>query len=261
MLWCRFQAGSEPSFGIIEDGTVSVVRGTPFGDYARTSTRYPIGGVKLLVPCAPPTFYAAGINYPDHVGWASEYFQKPLSQPKRPDIGYRAVNALIAHDEPIVIPKDSIGEVHYEGELVAVVGRAAKHLTPDNALDCILGYTIGNDVSERGWQQGDRTLWRAKNADSFKPVGPWIVTDFDPAQAETTVRINDKVVSQFATGAMTFDLPTYLVEMSKYITLQPGDIIMLGTEGATLPPIRPGDVVEVEISGIGTLRNPVVAET
>lgn len=201
MIWCRFQAGGRTAYGIVEGDQVVEVDGSPFGEHARTSRRHALGSVKLLVPCIPPTFYAAGVNYLAHVDWAAEYFKRPRTgPPPRPDIGYRAANALIAQDEPIVIPKDSTGEVHFEGELVAVVGKQAKHLTKENALSCILGYTIGNDLSERNWQAHDRTLWRAKNTDTFKPMGPWIVTDLDPNQCQTTVRVNGKVASPVRHG-------------------------------------------------------------
>ena len=103
------------------------------------------------------------------------------------DVGYRAVNALIAHEENIVRPKDSTGEFEYEGELVAVIGRQAKHLSREDALSCVLGYTIGNDVSERSWQRQDRTFWRGKNSDTFKPMGPYIVTGLDPTNHDSLV--------------------------------------------------------------------------
>ena len=260
MIWCRFRAKDRVAYGVVEGDEVLEVRGSPFGRSFRTKTRHPLTAVKLLVPCIPPTFYAAGVNYLDHVKWADEYFGRPMNPPKKADIGYRAANALIAHEEPIVIPKESVGEVHYEGELVAVIGRPAKRLSKDEALSCVLGYTIGNDLSERAWQQEDRTLWRAKNTDTFKPMGPWIVTDVDPSASQTTVRVNGRVVSQFATGNLIHDVATYIAEMTKYLTLYPGDVIWMGTDGATLPPLHPGDQVEVEISGIGTLKNSVVGE-
>ena len=179
--------------------------------------------------------------------------------PTRPDIGYRANSALIAHGENIVKPRDAGPAFQYEGELVAVFGKPARHVTREQALDCVLGWTIGNDVSERAWQASDRTLWRAKNCDTFKPMGPWIVTDLDPRDMTTNIRLNGELVDSFATGDMIFDAATYIAEVSKYITIQPGDVMWLGTDG--LPrDMKPGDTVEVEITGIGVLRNRVVAE-
>ncbi|MCH8063359.1 MAG: fumarylacetoacetate hydrolase family protein, partial [Chloroflexi bacterium] len=127
------------------------------------------------------------------------------------------------------------------------------------ALSCVFGYTIGNDVSERTWQAGDRTMWRAKNSDTFKPMGPWIETDVDLDKLQTIVRLNERVVSDFPTNNMIFGVAHYISAMTRYLTLYPGDMLWMGTDGAT-ENMKPGDVIEVEITGIGTLRNPVVAE-
>ena len=259
MIWCRFRWGEKSSYGIVENDRVTEIVGTPFESYTTTTSSYPLSEVKLLVPVTPRTFYAAGINYREHVTWAAQQVGREPNIPSKADVGYRANSALIAHEENIVMPKDSTGQFQYEGELVAVIGKVAKHLSKEDALSCVLGYTIGNDVSERGWQREDRTLWRAKNTDTFAPMGPWIVSDLDPTTLETTIRLNDRVVSQFNTGAMIFDTATYISEITKYITLQPGDVLWMGTEGAT-ENMAPGDVIEIEIEGIGTLRNPVVAE-
>src|SRR5919106_4382552 len=177
MKWCRFQSGQKVAYGIIDNDTVIEVTGSPFENYAKTASIYPLSAVKLLVPVIPPTFYAAGVNYREHV---TEMAKKRGVEPEFPpqaDVGYRANNALTANDEPIVIPKDATELVQYEGELVAVIGKKCKHVSEAEALDYVFGYTIGNDVSERTWQRGDRTLWRGKNTDTFKPMGPWIVTD------------------------------------------------------------------------------------
>jgi 2-keto-4-pentenoate hydratase/2-oxohepta-3-ene-1,7-dioic acid hydratase in catechol pathway len=149
--------------------------------------------------------------------------------------------------------------VHYEGELVVVIGRQAKHLTPENALECVLGYSIGNDITERGWQSEDRTLWRAKNTDSFKPMGPWTTTGLDPMGLEVITRVNGEEVSRYETKNMIFTVVDYLVEVTKYLTLFPGDVMWMGCDGAT-GPIIPGDTVEVEVPGIGVLRNRVARE-
>ena len=174
-------------------------------------------------------------------------------------IGYRANNALCAHDDPIVKPRDA-GEIfQYEGELVAVIGRQGRKIPADKALDHVFGWTIGNDVSERTWQRGDRTMWRAKNADSFKPMGPWIVTGVDYRKMTTVVRLNGEEVDRFATANMIHDVETYIAEVSRYCTLYPGDVMWMGTDGSPRN-MKPGTVCEVEITGIGTLRNKVVEE-
>ncbi len=155
--------------------------------------------------------------------------------------------------------RDSSGKIQYEGELVAVIGKKAKHLSESEALSCILGYTIGNDISERSWQASDRTLWRAKNTDTFKPMGPWIETDVDLAALVTKVRLNGKQVAQFNTNEMVFGVATYISAMTQYLTLYPGDVVWMGTDSPNLDMVA-GDTVAIEITGIGTLTNPVIAE-
>jgi len=259
MKWCRFQSGSRVAHGIIDGTTVTEVSGSPFEAHARTSTTLPLSAVKLLVPVIPPTFYAAGVNYREHVTQMAQRRGVKPEFPPNADVGYRANNALIATDEPIVIPADATDQVQYEGELVAVIGRKCKHLTRDNALSAVLGYTIGNDVSERTWQRGDRTFWRGKNADTFKPMGPWIDTDVDLDAMQTIVRVNGKEDLKFKTNDMIFDIPTYIEAMTRYLTLYPGDVIWMGTDG-TSPDLKHGDVVEVELTGLGVLRNRFVRE-
>jgi 2-keto-4-pentenoate hydratase/2-oxohepta-3-ene-1,7-dioic acid hydratase in catechol pathway len=259
MRWCRFRAAEREAYGIVEGREVVEVRGSPFDAYESAGVRWPMDQVKLLVPCVPGTFYAVGLNYLSHIREAVEAMGLKVDVPQQPDVGYRAVNALIAHQEPVVIPRDATEEVQYEGELAVVIGKEAKHLSEEQALDCVLGYTIGNDVSERSWQRSDRTMWRSKNTDTFKPMGPWIETQVDLERLRTTVRLSGEVVSEFSTNNMIFGVATYISAMSRYLTLHPGDVIWMGTDGPTHN-MKHGDVVEVEISGIGTLRNPVVRE-
>jgi 2-keto-4-pentenoate hydratase/2-oxohepta-3-ene-1,7-dioic acid hydratase in catechol pathway len=123
----------------------------------------------------------------------------------------------------------------------------------------VLGYTIGNDVSERTWQREDRTFWRSKNTDTFKPMGPWIETDVDLDAMHTNVRLNGEVRTSFRTNDMLFGIPHFISTITRYLTLYPGDVIWMGTDGSS-PNLKAGDVVEVEITGIGTLRNRFVAE-
>jgi 2-keto-4-pentenoate hydratase/2-oxohepta-3-ene-1,7-dioic acid hydratase in catechol pathway len=261
MKWCRFQAGPSISYGIVEDDhQVIEVAGSPLDTYRVTSTQYPLSDVKLLAPVIPTTFYAGGLNYRAHNQWWASYSGGKLSNRTEPGIGYRTQNAIIAPEEAIVKPKDASDEFQVEGELVVVIGKPARHVSKADALNYVLGYTIGNDVSQRTWQIEDGSLWRAKNSDTFKPMGPWIATGLDPNNLETTVRINGEVKIQFHTRDMIFDAATHIAQISRYSTLHPGDVIWLGSEGAT-PNMKPGDVVEIEISGIGVLRNPVLAET
>jgi 2-keto-4-pentenoate hydratase/2-oxohepta-3-ene-1,7-dioic acid hydratase in catechol pathway len=259
MRWARYEDAGSPAYAVVEGDELIPVRGSPFTSWERTASRLPLAKVRLLPPVVPLTFYACGMNYAGHVREVAAKIGQAPNLPTQPDIGYRAGNALIAHGEPIVIPADATDKVQYEGELVAVIGRKCKHLTRDDALSAVLGYSIGNDVSERSWQRSDRTLWRAKNADTFKPMGPWIETDVRLEELVTRVRLNGKQMIEFRTNEMIFGVVDYLVAITRYLTLHPGDVVWMGTEGATAD-MKHGDVCEIEISGIGTLRNPVVRE-
>ena len=259
MNWCRFLENDQAVYGVVDGDVVRVASGSPFDGGEPGDDTRPLEDVKLLLPCVPPTFYAAGANYRAHLAWAAQALGGSGNAPPRADIGYRANNGLVAQDEAIVIPRDATGPVQVEGELVAVIGRTVKGLTRENALDCVLGYTIGNDVSERTWQRGDRTLWRAKNTDTFNPMGPWITPGLDSEALTVITRINGEEASRYFTKDMIFSLLDFLVETTKYVTIYAGDVMWMGCDGAT-PDIAPGDVVEIEIPGIGTLRNPVEAE-
>ncbi len=160
MKWCRFQSGRTTAYGIIDDSTVTEVTGNPFESYSKTSTTAQLSRVKLLVPVIPSTFYAAGVNYREHVTEMAHRRGVKPEFPPAADVGYRANNALVPTDAPIVIPRDATDLVQYEGELVVVIGKQCKKVSEAQALDYVFGYTIGNDVSERTWQRGDRTFWR-----------------------------------------------------------------------------------------------------
>jgi 2-keto-4-pentenoate hydratase/2-oxohepta-3-ene-1,7-dioic acid hydratase in catechol pathway len=259
MRWVRFQHDRKVAFGILEGEEITPVTGSPFGTYERCGKPIPFSSVELLAPVIPPTFYAAGMNYAGHTEEMAGQIGDQAKKPAKPDIGYRANNALIGPDKPIVVPKDSSGRVQYEPELVAVIGKETKYISEKDALSCVFGYTIGNDVSERTWQKSDRTLWRAKNSDTFKPMGPWIETELDLDKLITRVRLNGKEVAEFPTNQMVFGVARYISEISRFITLYPGDVIWMGADSPTKDMV-PGDVVEIDITGLGTLRNPVVAE-
>ena len=257
MRWIRFSLQGHTAYGILDGDRIVEVAGDPFRGYERTSRAHSLSDVKIEVPVIPPTFYCVGLNYAAHIREAAAKLGLPADLPRQPDVGYRAINALIAHEEPVVIPADAM-KVQYEGELVVVIGKRAQHLSEADALSCVLGYTIGNDVSERTWQKADRTLWRAKNTDTFKPMGPWIETDVDLDALETIVRVNGKETTRFRTNDMLFGVAAYIATITRYITLYPGDVLWMGTDG-TSPDLKAGDTVEVEITGIGTLRNPFTA--
>jgi 2-keto-4-pentenoate hydratase/2-oxohepta-3-ene-1,7-dioic acid hydratase in catechol pathway len=254
----RFEHDGRIFFGVIEAEDVYELDGSPFATYRRTNIRHRLVALKVLVPCAPANFYCAGLNYAAHVEWANRRTGGNRKLPEKADIGYRSPNALIAPGEAIVIPPDSPGPVQFEGELVAVIGKKARHLSENEALSCVLGYTLGNDVSERAWQKQDRTLWRAKNCDAFKPMGPFIVTDLDPMNLVISINVNGAQASEYSTSRMLFSAQHYLAQISKYMTLWPGDVVWLGTDNATEPSLKDGDRVEVVQQDIGILGNPVV---
>ena len=259
MRWVRFSTTAGTSYGSLNGDTVTEVSGEPWSGPTPTGATFHLSDVTLEVPVIPKTFYCAGINYATHIReMAEKRGVKPVF-PEKADIGYRANNALIAHGRDVVIPAHAPPKMNYEGELVVVVGKQARHLTEADALSCVFGYTIGNDVSERTWQRGDRTFWRGKNTDTFKPMGPWIETDVNLDSLHTSVRLNGTVRTSFATNHMLFGVAKFLSTMSRYLTLWPGDVMWMGTDG-TSPDLKAGDLVEVEITGIGTLRNRFVAE-
>jgi fumarylacetoacetase-like protein len=167
-------------------------------------------------PVSPPTFYAAGINYRQHTLNAQARGRR-VQVPKQADIGYRAVNAPTGPDTPIVVPADSSGKLQFAGELVVVIGRLARRVRQEDALSHVFGYTIANDVSKRSWQKCDRTFWRAKNIDTFKPTGPWIETDVDLDTMVTTVQLNGAEVSRFTTNDMIFGIAEYISVITRNI--------------------------------------------
>ena len=206
-------------------------------------------------------FYAAGLNFRSHIDWANAHHGGSYKVPTQADIGYRSNSALICSGEDIVLPKDAPGPVEFEGELVAVIGKKTRNASEENALQCVAGYTLGNDVSERSWQKSDRTLWRAKNSDTFKPMGQAIVDGIDPMAQKIDVRINGKTVSSYSTAIMLFSVAHYISRISRYVTLHPGDVIWFGCDGATVPALKHGDLVEVVNDAIGVLSNRVVQQS
>ncbi len=250
--YVRFERGGSTSYGVLEEETVRPLSGDLFGNHRVLSTAHKLSEVKLLFPCQPPKVLAVGLNYKSHIG------NRPA--PKRPEIFYKPVSALQNPVDPIVIPPEA-QNVHYEGELVLVIGKRLKGASPEEARDGIFGVTCGNDVSERDWQNGpdkDLQWWRAKGSDTFGPMGPCIARGLDYGKLLLQTRLNGEVVQKQFTSDLLFDPPAIVSWISRHVTLVPGDAIFTGTPGATRP-MKPGDVVEVEIEGIGVLRNPVRA--
>ncbi|MEU6372799.1 fumarylacetoacetate hydrolase family protein [Streptomyces sp. NPDC046909] len=252
MRYARVSVGGRPVWGRVRESDVDLLSGSPLeGAYDVIGT-VPLAEAHWLPPVVPPVFYAVGFNYPRHIAHAG------AATPDRPEIGYRANNALTGHRSPIVKPREVEGRFEAEPELVAVIGRTLRHATYDEAREAVFGWTIGNDISARAWQHADRTFWRSKNSDTFKPMGPWIETDVDALAQTTTLWVNGAVRSQFPTGDMVFDPFDYLVEMTRHVTVHPGDVLWMGAESTCR--LEPGDTVDVEISGIGVLSNSVQLE-
>ena len=200
MLWCRCRMDGRETFAIVEEAIVWKIAGSPFSQWTRTGESRALEDVELLVPVVPGTFYAIGSNYASHVekrgavrGTGAKYYDVPR-------VGYRANSALVPSGADIIKPVGSGEDFQYEGELVAVIGKTARNVTSEQARDCIFGWTIGNDVTERAWQRDDPTNLRGKNSDTCKPMGPWIATAVDPKDMVTTVMLNGQKIARIQYG-------------------------------------------------------------
>ena len=258
MKVARFSTEGIERYGLVEGEELREVEGGIFGDLRLTGKRYSLSQVKLLHPVQPRQIWCPGLNFASHLHVsASATGQSDL--PEHPQPWHKGLNSIIGPEEYIVIPKASGGEVHYEGELVAVIGKVCRNVSPAEAAEYIFGYTCGNDISERDWQKNDNSYWRAKGSDTFCPVGPWIETELPAGGVDMVVRLNGDEVQRANTKDMLFDFGTVISCISQQVTLQPGDLLFSGTTGDTSA-MRPGDIVEVEMEGIGVLRNPVKAQ-
>ena len=244
-----------------DEGTFELIEGSLFGNWHTTGVMVPAAKAQLLAPVEPPNIIAIGLNYRAHAQ------ESQMALPERPIIFIKATSALCNPDQPIMIPKVAPAEVDYECELAIVIGKRARNVSREAALDYALGYTCANDVSARDCQARLDKQWaRAKSFDTFAPLGPWIETEMDPDQARLCTRLNGKTMQDSNTNDLIFSCRELISFISHSLTLLPGTVIMTGTPSgvgfARKPPVflRPGDVVEIEVEGIGVLRNPVVAE-
>jgi 2-keto-4-pentenoate hydratase/2-oxohepta-3-ene-1,7-dioic acid hydratase in catechol pathway len=258
MLFARFQHGRSEGYGLVEGGRLTPLEGDLFGEHRPSGEALPLDAVRLLAPVARPgKVLAAAVNYPSHVA-GSQAMTGLAEAPKKPELFLKPSSSIIGPEETIVLPRDC-GRVDYEGELVAVIGRACRAVGPEEALTYVFGYTCGNDVSARHWQRDDLQWWRAKGSDTFSPIGPFIATGLDPADLELRTRLNGQEVQAANTEALIHSVAALIAFASRVMTLEPGDLVFTGTPGET-GRLSEGDVVEVEIGGIGVLRNAVKAE-
>lgn len=247
----RYQKGNEmPRYGWVFEDKVGEIEGDIFGDYRRLEANLPLEEVRLLAPMKPSKIICVGRNYVEH---AKEH---GAEVPKIPLIFLKPPSAILNPGEPIVLPPQS-QQVEHEAELVVVIGRRGRNILAEEAQNYILGYTVGNDVTARDLQRSDGQWTRAKGFDTFCPFGPWVDTGFDASDAVITCRVNGQLRQMGSTREMVFSVPTLIAFISSVMTLEPGDLIFTGTP-AGVGPLQPGDVVEVEIEGLGKLQNPVV---
>ncbi|MDQ3485542.1 MAG: fumarylacetoacetate hydrolase family protein [Actinomycetota bacterium] len=248
----RYQRGAEAAtYGAIVDGAVHAIEGSIFSADPAVGARVAaLDDVALLAPCEPTKMVAVGLNYRTHIA----EMEKPV--PTQPLIFYKTPNTIVGPGADVHRPEVA-ERFDYEGELAVVIGRRARRVTAENVGDFILGYTCANDVTVRDWQE-DGQWTRAKSSDEFGPIGPAIVTDVaDPGNLRVQTRLNGELRQDTSTADLLFDITSLLVFITEWITLEPGDVVLTGTSGG-VGAMEVGDVVEVEIEGIGVLRNQIV---
>ncbi len=258
MKIARFIHNGKRIYGILEGDIIYPAEGNLFeGLKKAASTPLSIDSVQLLPSVDPPNIFCVGRNYMGHVK------EGKGSIPEIPLLFLKPTTTVIGPDEPILIPEMDPDRVDYEAELAIIIGKKAKDVREEEALEYALGYTCANDVSARGCQREDAQWTRGKGFDTFCPVGPVIATDIDPDRASIQCRLNGKTLQDSNTSDMIFSCKRLISFISRCFTLLPGTLILTGTpEGVGIfrnPPVflQEGDIVEVEIDGIGTLRNPV----
>jgi len=246
----RFQHNQEPpKYGWLTEDMLGEIQGDIFGSYKRKAAKMPLSQVSLLPPSQPTKILCVGRNYVDH----AKELGNPV--PQMPLIFMKPPSSVIGTGDTILLPPQS-SQVEHEGELVAVIGRRARNILAENAAEFIFGYTVGNDITARDLQRTDGQWTRAKGFDTFCSFGPWIDTDFDPSDAVITSRVNGQMRQMASTRDMIFTVRVLIAFISSVMTLEPGDLIFTGTP-AGVGALEAGDVVDVEIEGLGKLSNPV----
>jgi 2-keto-4-pentenoate hydratase/2-oxohepta-3-ene-1,7-dioic acid hydratase in catechol pathway len=252
----RFSKDRRIKYGVRRGNTIQGYKGSPFipvnrrtGTFYPDSTSYNIDEVKLLAPCVPSKIVCLGLNYRSH----AEEFNLPV--PENPILFLKPPTAVIGPGDNIVLPNKS--RIDYECELAIVMGRKAKEISAERATEYVLGYTCFNDVTDRHAQKADRQWTRAKGYDTFAPIGPHIETDIDPGNLLVETYLNGVRKQSARTGDLIFGIPRIISFISVVMTLLPGDVIATGTPSG-IGPVKAGDIVEIRVEGIGTLRNGVV---
>ena len=242
----------KPKYGWLLDDKVGEISGNVFGRYRRKEAETPLSDVNLLAPSEPSKIICVGRNYVEHA--------KELGNdvPQVPLIFMKPPSSIISPGDTIILPPQS-SQVEHEGELVAVIGKRGHNITAEDAKKHILGYTVGNDVTARDLQRSDELWTRAKGFDTFCVFGPWIDTEFDPADAVLTVRVNGQMRQMASTRDMVFSVSVIIAYISSIMTLEPGDLIFTGTPSG-VGELRDGDEVSVEIEGLGEIMNKAQAE-
>lgn len=257
MKIARYLTSGNIHYGVMrDDGDFDRLEGPPFAGVSRTGERDKADAVTLLCPVERPRIFGVAYNYKAHTDESGK------EQPTLPVLFMKPSTSAIGQDEAVIFPEG--GEiVHYEGELVAVIGKQARHVSAEAALDYVLGYSCGNDISDRVVQRQESKfgcLLAGKGYDTFAPLGPVIETDLDPTALQVILRQNGVVRQDANTGDLVHSVAEIVAYLSRFMTLLPGDVIMTGTP-AGVGSIAVGDVLEVEIPGIGILRNPVHADS
>ncbi|ANW19071.1 fumarylacetoacetate hydrolase family protein [Streptomyces clavuligerus] len=248
----RFAHRSDTRYGRTDGITVEFLDGDPVRSAARpTGETVPLKDVRLLAPVRPGKIVAVGRNYADHIA------ETGMGAPAVPRLFFKPPSAVIGPDEPIHYPPQS-RQVEHEAELAVVIGRTTRAVPAADALSHVFGYTCANDVTARDIQKADGQPSWAKAFDTFCPLGPWITTGLDPADLEIQCHINGERRQHARTSRLLTPVADLIAYISAAVTLDPGDIILTGTP-AGVGPIAPGDTVEVSISGVGTLSNPVAS--
>ena len=248
--YVKYEAAGRVAWGLLEGETIRELQGNVF-DGARPSGRtLKLAEVKLLPPAEATKVIAAGLNYRSHIGE-----QTPA---KYVGLFAKLPTSLVGHEADIIYPADAT-TLHYEAEVCVVIGKRAKNIAEAEVKSYVFGVTPCNDVSERGWQKADLQWFRAKGSDTFGPMGPALVRGADYNHLTLIGRHNGKVVQESSTELLIFSIDTIVSYVSRYVTLEAGDVIFTGTPGTTQA-MQPGDTFEVEIKGVGVLRNKVAAE-